>query len=149
MTLKPHHAAWLSRHPHRSSEWLTNALRDGFDVHHLDGNAENNSPDNLLLIEASDHTQILHGLMLVRAIGCVPGRRKPSIGERKLERGRIAYEARRDHRWPWLECSGRAGCTPNQAERWAKAYALANNLPWPLAPAERHWPPHMDIYLRR
>ncbi len=34
--------------------------KDGFDVHHLDGNKGNESPDNLVLIEHTDH-MMLHG----------------------------------------------------------------------------------------
>lgn len=33
---------------------------EGFDVHHIDGNHENNDPQNLVLIEHTDH-MMLHG----------------------------------------------------------------------------------------
>lgn len=36
-------------------------LADGFHIHHVDGNHENNHPDNLKLIEATDHMR-LHGI---------------------------------------------------------------------------------------
>jgi len=58
-----HHQKWLEQHPERSAEWLRERLRDGFDVHHLDGDHGNNTPDNLVLIEHGDHMR-LHGLKL-------------------------------------------------------------------------------------
>lgn len=35
-------------------------MADGFDIHHLDGNHDNNDPANLVLIEHTDH-MALHG----------------------------------------------------------------------------------------
>lgn len=55
-----YHLVWLANHPHRTAEWLKDRLRDGFDIHHLDGNHSNNAPSNLVLIENQDH-QDLHG----------------------------------------------------------------------------------------
>lgn len=57
----PHHLAWLSVHPERSQEWLSERLRDGFDVHHLDGDHSNNDPSNLVLIDAGDHLMLHNG----------------------------------------------------------------------------------------
>lgn len=145
MALKPHHAAWLAAHPHRSEQWLLDALRDGFDVHHLDGASQNNAPDNLLLIETSDHTQILHGLKMVRAIGCKPRESKRPL---KHKRGRIVYELRRDKRLTWLALGVHAGCTPRQAERWAKRYAKVEGLAWPLTIEVCRWPAELDQYIR-
>lgn len=55
-------------------------MRDGFDVHHLDGDHENNDPRNLVLIEHTDHMALHNGgtHMLGRLR---PGGRK--AGERK------------------------------------------------------------------
>lgn len=66
MSQEPHHLAWLEGHPHRSPEWLASQLRDGFDVHHLDGDHANNDPRNLVLIEHTDHMAIHGGWMLGR-----------------------------------------------------------------------------------
>lgn len=52
---------WLSAHPERSSEWLIERLKDGFDIHHLDGDHENNDPSNLVLIECGDHMMLHNG----------------------------------------------------------------------------------------
>jgi hypothetical protein len=58
--LAVYHYAWLDTHPHRNETWLRKRLADGFDVHHLDGDDENDLPDNLVLIEATDHTKAIH-----------------------------------------------------------------------------------------
>lgn len=59
--LDEHHLAWLSVHKGRTEEWLARCLADGFDVHHMDGNHENNDPGNLVLIEAADHMYLHNG----------------------------------------------------------------------------------------
>jgi hypothetical protein len=56
----PYQQAWLGAHPERSEAWLREALANGFDVHHVDGNHENDAPENLVLIELADHRR-LHG----------------------------------------------------------------------------------------
>ncbi len=38
-------------------------MRDGFDVHHIDGDHSNNSPENLVLLEHWDHMRF-HGAPL-------------------------------------------------------------------------------------
>lgn len=61
--LKEYHLNWLIAHPHRTQEWLADKLKDGFDIHHLDGDHSNNSKENLVLIDHSDH-MYLHGMNL-------------------------------------------------------------------------------------
>ena len=56
--MKPHHAAWLAAHPARSLRWFRSRIRDGFDIHHLDGDKHNNHPSNLIMIENSDHLMV-------------------------------------------------------------------------------------------
>lgn len=70
-----HHDAWLQAHPWRSADWLSIQLKEGFDIHHLDGNNLNNDPKNLVLIECSDHLMLHSG-------GRTMGRLRPS-GRRK------------------------------------------------------------------
>ena len=67
MKLAEHHEAWLSAHPDRTAAWLKELLKEGFDVHHVDGDDGNNSPRNLILIEAADHMR-LHGPALLNGI---------------------------------------------------------------------------------
>lgn len=59
--LRVHHLAWLEVHPDRTEQWLRDVLKDGFDVHHIDGDHANNAPSNLVLIEHLDHMG-LHGM---------------------------------------------------------------------------------------
>lgn len=42
---------------------MLDMLKEGFDVHHVDGDHGNNTPLNLVLIEAVDHMR-LHGMNL-------------------------------------------------------------------------------------
>ena len=58
---KPHYEAWLGAHPHRSRRWLRAKAKEGFDIHHLDGDHENNDPKNLVLIEHTDHMSLHNG----------------------------------------------------------------------------------------
>lgn len=60
MALKSYHRAWLSVHPHRTVDWLKQRLSDGFDVHHINGDHSDDTPENLVLIECVDHMRI-HG----------------------------------------------------------------------------------------
>ena len=57
----PHHETWLTAHPHRTRQWLRTMTKDGFDIHHLDGDHENNNPRNLMLIEHTDHMSLHNG----------------------------------------------------------------------------------------
>lgn len=61
--LQPYHYVWLEKHPERTEEWLRMCLKDGFHIHHVDGNHANNAPDNLILVEGHDHLH-LHGMDL-------------------------------------------------------------------------------------
>lgn len=72
--LQSYHVSWLTAHPGRGEEWLRRMLREGFDVHHLDGNHSNDAPDNLVLIEHTDHMMIHAGRTLGRLTGKLTGR---------------------------------------------------------------------------
>lgn len=63
--LQPYQQAWLNAHPDRTEEWLRKMLREGFHVHHGDSDHSNNHPDNLFLLERSDHMR-LHGIFGLR-----------------------------------------------------------------------------------
>ena len=73
--LGPYRQAWLTAHPDRDREWLLRMAREGFDVHHVDGDHTNNMPDNLVLIDHADHMR-LHGQK--------PMRRSKPWGNEKL-----------------------------------------------------------------
>jgi len=59
--MNSYHYAWLSVHPHRTEEWLADRLKDGFDVHHMDGDHSNDDPLNLILIDGADHMMLHNG----------------------------------------------------------------------------------------
>lgn len=65
--LEQHHIVWLANHPDRSEEWLKAILKQGFEVHHVDGDHDNNSPRNLILMERNDHRE-LHGFFRLTGI---------------------------------------------------------------------------------
>ena len=58
--LQDYHHVWLSKNPNRTPHWLAERLKEGFDIHHLDGDHSNNSEENLVLIDHWDHFA-LHG----------------------------------------------------------------------------------------
>jgi hypothetical protein len=60
--LKEYHRIWLAVHPERTEEWLRRMFKEGFHIHHLDGNHYNNIPNNLILIEAGDHFLLHNGV---------------------------------------------------------------------------------------
>jgi hypothetical protein len=41
-------------------------IADGFDVHHLDADHDNDHPSNLILLETTDHTKTIHALPFSR-----------------------------------------------------------------------------------
>jgi len=83
--LQPHHEAWLRAHPGRTEEWLREMFLEGFDIHHVDGDHSNNTPLNLVLIEAVDHMR-LHGFKLPN--GLTGWRKKAAINSRETRRVR-------------------------------------------------------------
>jgi hypothetical protein len=56
-----HHQIWLENHPERNKEWLQERLQDGSHIHHVDNCHANNVPENLILVDATDHVR-LHGI---------------------------------------------------------------------------------------
>ncbi len=59
--MQTYHYAWLSAHPNRDEDWLKLKLKEGFDIHHLDGDHSNHDPTNLVLIDAADHMMLHNG----------------------------------------------------------------------------------------
>ena len=73
-----HHEAWLSAHPERSSEWFVDRMREGFHIHHIDGNHDNNDANNLVMIESGDHMLLHNGAK--RLLWRPPSARKSAGG---------------------------------------------------------------------
>lgn len=94
--LKPYHYAWLSTHPKRDENWLRSMLSQGFHIHHIDGNHDNNEAKNLVLIEEADHL-FLHGmdrLKFVRAKRAPKVKGMPKLNkalEKRIERAMRIY----------------------------------------------------------
>ena len=108
--LTTYHLAWLSIHFHRNEEWLASRLRDGFDVHHLDGDHGNNVPENLVLIECTDHMRIHGGGGNRLLVGTKGARKRPPRIKPKRE---------------WLApCFGEVEFVPSKA-RLARAARIA------------------------
>lgn len=117
--LETYHLAWLGAHPWRTPEWFREKLRDGFDVHHLDGDHSSDDPKNLILIEHSDHMMLHGGRTAGRVasrkddwggemIDIVPAKQARSRPKRpkgvrvsgaKASAARAAFEARRKTIW--------------------------------------------------
>lgn len=74
--IESYHRVWLAAHPNRSLEWLQERMRDGFDIHHIDGDHWNDTPSNLVLIECLDHMR-LHGTSWNRIVRNPLRKRKP------------------------------------------------------------------------
>lgn len=131
--MKPYHYAWLMRHPERTSEWLKKKLKDGFDIHHLDGNHDNNTPYNLVLIECRDH-MLVHGADMSRIANAKKAKENK---DGRLRFGAQLYQLRKTGR-TWRQCYKKATGVddPHQgtarAIKAAKDYAKSCNLPWPV-----------------
>lgn len=122
--MKAYHEAWLKKHPNRTRRWLQEKIRDGFDVHHVDGNHKNNAPDNLALIETDDHLR-LHGSGLRRMFIEAEER-----AEKRRETGRQIYE-RRATPMAWKHAGLPFELTVPAAISMAKEWAVHAEAPWP------------------
>lgn len=106
--MEEYHKVWLEAHPERTEEWLQARLKDGFNIHHMDGDHSNNIPANLVLIDGEDHLR-LHGLPAGHwTIFRRGGFRKPKTAkEPKPERVKlppfVRKKKRRIKRISWIE----------------------------------------------
>lgn len=72
--LKSYHHVWLACHPGRTQAWLLDRLADGFHIHHVDGDHQNDSPRNLVMMEGLDHMLIMHDLKIASVFTTERGR---------------------------------------------------------------------------
>lgn len=137
--LKSYHENWLTIHPQRSREWLKKQLRDGFDIHHLDRDHNNDCPENLVLIECDDHMRI-HGGGLLGRFSMIKKKKGPSY--ELLQFGKMAYEEMMKINTSWGEIGEILGIKfanrGEQCSRAAKVYATTNNLKWPIKRLPKH-----------
>lgn len=99
--LERYHETWLAAHPYRTEAWLRERMAEGFDVHHIDGDHDNNVADNLMLIEHGDHMW-LHGM------GKKLHRLRPKTGPRKNKPWTMAEPVAKPHQDPsgiWVTCA--------------------------------------------
>ncbi len=93
--LESYHYVWLSVHSHRTAEWLRARLKDGFDIHHIDGDHSNDASTNLVLIDGGDHLMLHNGST---RLWRVKGVKKPMICDAEV--GEASYTYRRvGHCW--------------------------------------------------
>jgi len=144
-----YHLVWLSVHPDRSPEWLKDKLRDGFDIHHVDGDHENDVPSNLVLIEAVDHMR-LHGMKLADGIQKWRSKKRVVVVEKPSPKAkasdaeaRAIYEMKIETSGSWAafakiyygkKPSSAAWCDIGASlSNKARTYASRNGLNWPPA----------------
>jgi hypothetical protein len=112
-------------------------------MHHIDGNHDNDAPENLVLIYHPDHMLLHAGRRLIRRapIKALPRRKGPKPDT--LRRGKIAYEyalqaERSGERGVWGNADEFVASTLGidrfsaKSESSARAYAVSNGLRWPL-----------------
>ncbi|WP_370193269.1 MULTISPECIES: hypothetical protein [Aurantimonas] len=138
--LQFYHYMWLRAHPERDAEWLKAKLKEGFHVHHVDGNHLNSKPGNLMLIDGVDHLR-LHGGQLRQGIRDWRHVHMPRT-RRDDSRGRRAYELKAHGAGTWKAVAQAfhdgerpAGLIWSDAgarlSANARGYAKRNGLPWP------------------
>lgn len=128
-----YHEIWLQKHPHRSAEWLSERLKDGFHIHHIDGHHANNDPDNLVLIDAYDHARTIHGapwIMKDHLSDRVEQARLASMNKRLAE-GEAAYKEYERTSDIWNVVARRLGIRGN-VDLKAKDAADFYGWTWPI-----------------
>jgi hypothetical protein len=133
--VQEYHRVWLEAHPERSEEWLSDRLKDGFDIHHLDGNHSNNDPINLILIDGADHLMLHNGSK--RCSRLLNPSMKVAWSPEALEKGRQAYEHFNPDIGGWSAAAQHIGLEywdGAKARKFAERFAAANKLKWPIGP---------------
>ena len=122
--MNDHQKAYLSKGG-MTEEFLQQAMTAGFDIHHVDGDHDNNDPDNLVLIWSGDHMAVLHGLKKFAGRGNGVWMTYKELAELKLTKGERAYKLRLNgDPWEGMEIPNGMLC--------AKHYAKVNDLEWPV-----------------
>ncbi len=132
--------AWLTKHPNVSQQWLVGAQSEGFELHHIDCNHDNDSPDNILLIFGRDHKYI-HGIS--SSFGLMANKSRDAwICKResdyiRIKLGEKGYTLRQSGmKWPdvgiALGYAGRRGQQGGSAANATRQYAKYNKLTWPI-----------------
>ena len=130
--MNPHHKAWLEAHPDRDQDWLEKACREGFDVHHIDGDRDNHAPDNLVLIERLDHFRLHNGSGLKRLVRTGSGWGEALPTKSRLTIGESAYRMRQSG-MKWADI-GKEHDYLNYGSviLASKSYAKYHKFEWPV-----------------
>lgn len=143
-----YHVAWLKVHPWRTADWLREKMREGFHIHHVDGDHSNDDPSNLVLIDGDDH-MALHGVPLRDGIAKWRKRERKQIKvavRPPSEEGARLYllKAELDCSWKALAQQYYNGVKPNPNAIWsmigvglmakARNYAKRVGKSWPPVP---------------
>lgn len=136
--LSEHRRVWLEVHPERDEAWLRRMGKEGFDVHHIDGDHRNNDPANLVLVEHRDHFMLHSGkrpkLHRVQQGATRGAKRRDEVGE-------AAYVLRCGQRLTWGGVGHSLKVGDAYASACAKHHALKNGLEWPVKVTDaRFWP---------
>lgn len=138
--LKSYHQVWLAEHPHRAEKWLRERLADGFDIHHVDGDHENDDPRNLVLIDGGDHLMLHNGK--TRIWRRAPKEKPPEY----IYQGAAAYRLRLEGRC-WQCVARTLELDPGACTKRAQYWARASKEVWPV-PGVRLGPCQSDYHPR-
>jgi hypothetical protein len=137
--MKTYHQVWLDAHPRRTPEWLAAVIDEGFEVHHIDGDRENNTPENLVLVEELDHSMLHRDKRNLS----VTKKQERGMKPETIKNGRAAYEARAEgHRWNRIPKIIGVKYGYKSLMVTARRYAKENNKPWPT-PLPPNCPGHI------
>lgn len=136
--MKEYHLVWLDAHSDRTEKWLLDRLADGFDIHHLDGNHENNISTNLILVECQDHMLLHSGVSdvsLSRMSKRASALRHEKPKQSKLVTYRLAYEMF-GKGLSWRQISAHFGWSEkarpgSKARIYAYKWSQMTGLNWP------------------
>jgi len=124
-----YHQVWLDNHPEYDGAWLQQAIDAGFDVHHVDEDHSNNEPDNLVLIERSDHMRLHRGGAPVRDVHTW------EESKERVKLGQEAYRLRKEGGDTWKAIGVQLGYEDNPATSAlgvAARYASYHKMQWPV-----------------
>jgi hypothetical protein len=74
--LQEYHHVWLQAN-NKDEQWLRLMFKEGFHIHHIDGDHDNNDAKNLVLIWGIDHFMLHSGVRFVR--GKNSGKKRPKV----------------------------------------------------------------------
>lgn len=124
--MNEYHRAYLSKGT-MTEEFFLEALANGFDIHHVDGDHNNNDPDNLVMIYKADHFT-MHGAKVFHAKMDGRWMTQEEIDSIKATQGEKAYKLRASGLL-WREVDETLG---KKTIHLAKFYAQYNKLEWPI-----------------